>query len=164
MIDGIDAGVNTAETPAVNQRSSTSFGDFAPEQQIIIVLPSARSSLDNMESRWSGIPEITRVSQVPQTPWQHEWGTAIPASSSADKIVRPKGMGMLRPVLASSTMRPPAVDGSSRGITPFISMIRRLVDLGKPWELHYGARSRRAAAFLDLLAPYDDRVHLTFEG
>jgi ferredoxin-NADP reductase len=35
------------------------------------------------------------------------------------------------------------------GITPYLSMIRRALQLGHPWELHYCARSRRNAAFLD---------------
>ncbi|HWL56827.1 MAG TPA: PDR/VanB family oxidoreductase [Paracoccus sp. (in: a-proteobacteria)] len=35
------------------------------------------------------------------------------------------------------------------GITPIICMIRRLSEIGRPWELHYAARSRSAAAFLD---------------
>jgi vanillate O-demethylase ferredoxin subunit len=34
------------------------------------------------------------------------------------------------------------------GITPLMSMIRRLETLGRPWKLTYAARTRRAAAFL----------------
>jgi vanillate O-demethylase ferredoxin subunit len=34
------------------------------------------------------------------------------------------------------------------GITPLMSMIRRLETLGHPWKLAYAARTRRAAAFL----------------
>jgi tetrachlorobenzoquinone reductase len=34
------------------------------------------------------------------------------------------------------------------GITPLMSMIRRLQALGRPWKLSYAARARRAAAFL----------------
>jgi tetrachlorobenzoquinone reductase len=49
------------------------------------------------------------------------------------------------------------------GITPIIGMLRRLEDLGKPWTLHYGARSRRVAGFLDLLAAHERSVHFTFE-
>ncbi|MCP4620275.1 MAG: oxidoreductase [Bradyrhizobium sp.] len=37
------------------------------------------------------------------------------------------------------------------GITPLMSMIRRLEALGRPWNLSYAARTRRAAAFLDEL-------------
>jgi len=37
------------------------------------------------------------------------------------------------------------------GITPLLSMIRRLEALGRSWELFYGARTRLAAAFLDEL-------------
>ncbi|NUZ06137.1 PDR/VanB family oxidoreductase [Piscinibacter koreensis] len=35
------------------------------------------------------------------------------------------------------------------GITPIVSMLHRLVKLGRPWRLHYAARSREQAAFLD---------------
>jgi vanillate O-demethylase ferredoxin subunit len=38
------------------------------------------------------------------------------------------------------------------GITPLLSMIRRLDALGRSWELHYAARTRPAAAFLDELS------------
>jgi vanillate O-demethylase ferredoxin subunit len=34
------------------------------------------------------------------------------------------------------------------GITPLMSMIRRLETLGRPWKLAYAARTRRAGAFL----------------
>lgn len=37
------------------------------------------------------------------------------------------------------------------GITPLVSMIRRLQALRRPWKLSYAARTRRAAAFLDEL-------------
>jgi tetrachlorobenzoquinone reductase len=50
------------------------------------------------------------------------------------------------------------------GITPIMSMIKRLAALGTPWELHYGARTRQAAGFLDELAAFPGRVHLRFEN
>ncbi|WP_129271817.1 PDR/VanB family oxidoreductase [Bradyrhizobium betae] len=37
------------------------------------------------------------------------------------------------------------------GITPLLSMVRRLEALGRRWQLFYAARTRRAAAFLDEL-------------
>ena len=37
------------------------------------------------------------------------------------------------------------------GITPIMSMIARSQALGTPWRLHYAARTRRNAAFLDAL-------------
>ncbi|MHC2336917.1 PDR/VanB family oxidoreductase [Bradyrhizobium sp. USDA 4454] len=40
------------------------------------------------------------------------------------------------------------------GITPLLSMIRRLEALGRSWELFYAARTRAAAAFLDELATF----------
>ena len=38
------------------------------------------------------------------------------------------------------------------GVTPLFAMARRLAVLGKSWEFHYGARSRRNAAFLEEIA------------
>jgi tetrachlorobenzoquinone reductase len=49
------------------------------------------------------------------------------------------------------------------GITPLLSMARRLETLGRPWQLFYAARTRRAAAFLDelnLLRPNRLSVHV----
>ena len=45
---------------------------FDPEQQIIMTLPAACSSPVRMRSRWSGVPSMTLVSQVPHTPSMHE--------------------------------------------------------------------------------------------
>ncbi len=91
---GHRAGIETAQPPhgihplrcfvaAFHQMSSTSLGVFAPEQQIIMVAFSLRSLSVRMESRWSGMPEITRVSQAPHTPSSQEWGTWMPASRTA---------------------------------------------------------------------------------
>lgn len=50
------------------------------------------------------------------------------------------------------------------GITPMMSMIARTQVLGTPWKLYYAARSRKNAAFLDLLQTYRDNpdVELTY--
>ncbi len=37
------------------------------------------------------------------------------------------------------------------GITPLLSMVRRLARLGRPWRLHYAARTGASAAFVDEL-------------
>ena len=50
------------------------------------------------------------------------------------------------------------------GITPILSMVRRLETLGGAWKLHYATRDRSQAAFLDLLAKYGDKVHLHFDA
>lgn len=52
--------------------------DLAPEQQIIMVLFAACSSLLRNWSRWSGMPSSTRVSQVPQTPSAQACHTPYP--------------------------------------------------------------------------------------
>ena len=50
------------------------------------------------------------------------------------------------------------------GITPLLSMIRRLEALGRCWELHYATRTRLAAAFVDELnAMRPANLHLTFD-
>ncbi|MHC2467838.1 PDR/VanB family oxidoreductase [Bradyrhizobium embrapense] len=51
------------------------------------------------------------------------------------------------------------------GITPLLSMIRRLVALERCWELFYAARTRAAAAFLDELGTFrsDAGLHVDFD-
>jgi ferredoxin-NADP reductase len=53
------------------------------------------------------------------------------------------------------------------GITPLRSMIRRMQTLGKPWRLHYAARTRQSAAFVDALQALRDaggsEVHFSFD-
>ena len=52
--------------------------------------------------------------------------------------------------------------GGGIGITPLLSMAARLDALGQPWELHYAARSRDCAPFLERLAPRPN-VRLTID-
>jgi tetrachlorobenzoquinone reductase len=53
------------------------------------------------------------------------------------------------------------------GITPLLSMIRRLERLGRSWELFYAARTRASAAFLDELNAFrpdiQANVHFNFD-
>lgn len=49
------------------------------------------------------------------------------------------------------------------GITPLLSMIRRLEAIGRRWELFYATRTRAAAAFLDELGAFRSKVHLDFD-
>jgi vanillate O-demethylase ferredoxin subunit len=53
------------------------------------------------------------------------------------------------------------------GITPLRSMIARLHGLGRRWRLHYAARTRQNAAFVDALQELRDRsgceVHFAFD-
>jgi tetrachlorobenzoquinone reductase len=46
------------------------------------------------------------------------------------------------------------------GITPLLSMIRRLEALGRAWQLYYAVRTRFSAAFLDELGALRSNVHL----
>jgi vanillate O-demethylase ferredoxin subunit len=50
------------------------------------------------------------------------------------------------------------------GITPLLSMIRRLETLGRLWELFYAARTRLAAAFLDELKAIRPDAHLNMHA
>jgi len=51
------------------------------------------------------------------------------------------------------------------GITPIYSMVRRLNELKRPWQLHYSSRSRADAAFLDELSQYGGcRFHFDDES
>ncbi|RAR59256.1 vanillate O-demethylase ferredoxin subunit [Paraburkholderia unamae] len=53
------------------------------------------------------------------------------------------------------------------GITPVVSMIRRLERVGAPWRLHYAVRERSRAAYADDLAQIagaDSRVALYFQN
>lgn len=50
--------------------------------------------------------------------------------------------------------------GGGIGVTPMVSMAQRLNDLGKSWTLHYAARSRADAAFVDALTVFDNvKIH-----
>lgn len=51
------------------------------------------------------------------------------------------------------------------GITPILSLSRRLHSLSADFEIHYGAKSPAEAAFADELvnAPFGERVHLYFD-
>ncbi|WP_246799640.1 PDR/VanB family oxidoreductase [Bradyrhizobium sp. CCBAU 51753] len=49
--------------------------------------------------------------------------------------------------------------GGGIGITPLLSMIRRLDALGRRWELFYAARTRAAAAFTDELSTLSSDIH-----
>lgn len=51
------------------------------------------------------------------------------------------------------------------GITPMMAMAEALFLQGQPFELHYAARSRRRAAYVERLhsAPWANRVHLYFD-
>src|SRR5688500_10429173 len=44
------------------------------------------------------------------------------------------------------------------GVTPFMSMAKRLSQLKRSWQLYYCARSRRHAAFVQELETYGERV------
>jgi vanillate O-demethylase ferredoxin subunit len=51
------------------------------------------------------------------------------------------------------------------GVTPILCMAERLANIGEPFEMHYGARSRERTAFHDRIAgsAFADRVHFHFD-
>ncbi len=71
---------------AAVQSSRTSRAVQARETQIIMQSPASRSSWSRTESRWSGTPSRTGVSQVPQVPSWQEDSTPTPASSTTARI------------------------------------------------------------------------------
>jgi tetrachlorobenzoquinone reductase len=48
------------------------------------------------------------------------------------------------------------------GVTPIYCMAKRLIELGRSWEMHYSTRSREDAAFLKELEQYE-QVHFHFD-
>jgi ferredoxin-NADP reductase len=51
------------------------------------------------------------------------------------------------------------------GITPILGMVQRLESLGRNWRLHYCARTRKSAAYVEeLIALGRDKVRLNFDG
>ena len=52
------------------------------------------------------------------------------------------------------------------GVTPIMSMIRRLLAIGAPFEVHYGARTQKKLAFHEDLTALDlgRRLHLYIDG
>lgn len=55
--------------------------------------------------------------------------------------------------------------GGGIGITPLLAMARQLARLGRPYDLHYCARDRRAAAFVDEIqsAGLSARMHYSID-
>lgn len=53
--------------------------------------------------------------------------------------------------------------GGGIGITPLISMSKRLASIDRPWQLHFCCRSREVAPFLGEIGPYEDHVELRFD-
>ena len=61
--------------------------------------------------------------------------------------------------------RPCVLIAGGIGITPLWAMAQRLAAEGRDWQLHYAARERGRAAFLDALLALDARrVHAYFDG
>ena len=51
------------------------------------------------------------------------------------------------------------------GITPIYCMVKRLIELKRPWQLHYSCRSRADTAFLEELSQHGDvRFHFDEES
>ena len=48
--------------------------------------------------------------------------------------------------------------GGGIGVTPFIPMMARLNECGRPWLLHYSARTRQRAALLDDIAQLEGEM------
>src|SRR4029079_14214879 len=67
------------------------------------------------ESRWSGTPLSTAVSQVPQVPSAQDDSTPIPASSTTSRIDRSGGIVRVSSLAASSTSKASGRTGAVSG-------------------------------------------------
>src|SRR4029077_886367 len=85
--------------------SSTRRSVHERETQIIMQSLAWRSSSVSTESRWSGTPLSTAVSQVPQVPSAQDDSTPIPASSTTSRIDRSGGIVRVSSLAASSTSK-----------------------------------------------------------
>ena len=107
--------------PGAGLRSSTRRSPHDRETQIIMQsLRGAPPSLST-ESRWSGSPSSTRVSQVPQVPSAQEESTPTPASSTTDMIERSGGtvrVSSLRCRTTSNASCAPAPPAASARTAP----------------------------------------------
>jgi tetrachlorobenzoquinone reductase len=73
-------------------------------------------------------------------------------------ISRPRNLFALNET-ASQTI----LIGGGIGVTPLLSMAKRLAEVAHHWHIHYCCRSRSMAPFLDQLEPYADSVTLRFD-
>ena len=85
------------------------------ETQIIMQSLAWRSSSVSTESRWSGTPLSTAVSQVPQVPSAQDDRTPTPASSTTSRIERSGGIVRVSSLAASSTSKASARTGAVSG-------------------------------------------------
>jgi hypothetical protein len=79
--------------------------------------PLDRSSSSRSESRWSGRPATTAVSQVPQTPRSQEESTVAPARRAASSTLTPGATVTCAPERRSSTSKAasPAFEAAAFG-------------------------------------------------
>ena len=86
LAEGPHVRLVTRSLPVYKLRTSRAVQER--ETQIIMQSPARRSSSVSTESRWSGRPSRTAVSQVPQVPSAQDDRTPIPASSTTSRIER----------------------------------------------------------------------------
>ena len=89
------------EPGAFSYKSRTSRSVQDRDTQIIMQSPARRSSSVSTESRWSGTPPSTAVSQVPQVPSAQDDRTPTPASSTTSRIERSGGIVRVSSLAAS---------------------------------------------------------------
>jgi hypothetical protein len=77
--------------------------------------PASFSSSLKSESRWSGVPSTTGVSQVPHTPSRHDDSALTPASCTTSRIERSAGTVTVMPERWQTTSKVVASAPSSTG-------------------------------------------------
>ncbi len=86
---------------------------------------------------------VIAVQREPQSHGGSSWMHMVPRVGDMVKISGPKNDLQLAEAAQQSLFIAGGI-----GITPFMSMARRLNALGRPWKLHYAVRSSRQAAFV----------------
>src|SRR5690606_10198431 len=95
-------------------RSSTSRSSQERDTHGNMQSFAARSWSARIASRWSGRPESTVVSQVPQIPCRQDDSTSTPAARTASSTEASGGTSTTTPARANSTVNGPGRAGAAR--------------------------------------------------
>src|SRR5437667_7623506 len=114
-MDDIHNHCTSSPSASAAYRSRTSRSVQDRDTQIIMQSPVLRSSCVSTESRWSGTPPSTVVSQVPQVPSAQDDRTPTPDSSTTSRIERSGGIVRVSSLAASFTSKASARTGAVSG-------------------------------------------------
>jgi vanillate O-demethylase ferredoxin subunit len=136
---------------------------FAAGAHIDVMLPCGRRSYSLTNAPGETHRYVIAVHREPDSRGGSRHLCEIAQPGDTLEITAPRNHFALDEDAASSVLI-----GGGIGITPLMSMIRRLDQIGRPWRLHFAARSRERAAFVDELDALEqvrrDRVFIAFGG